>query len=387
MFRYFLLFILAIPGIKTQAQEVYTLQPSKIKLGKIDNWKNDTLWFELANTGDRPWFILPQHYGREFQLIYSRQTIQPGYAARVGVIYYTEVEGSFKLKIPVYLNLINEPIELMVSGNIRSIDPEALVQCPTVNRPPTLQPTTVLAKSEENREVKATEEEEEEEEVDNYAFEEIFVEEETPAFAEQESVAETMDDPDAFAPNAPANNIVLLLDKSRSMGSGGKMEALKSSIGKLIDALRPQDQITIITYSRVVKIPLLADDNASKDRMHQIVDELNAVGGSYGGKGMMKAFDLAKKYRLTEGNNAIILATDGKFNDREITEEDLFKKARHHSRRGIKVSGLAFGNDPRAVDFIQELADNGKGECIQVQEVSDSERMILQLVKDLSSAK
>jgi len=369
-----------------QAQNVYQLKPSKIQLGKVENWKNDTMWFELSNTGDKPWFILPQHYGLEFQLIHTRQMIQPGYSTRLGIVYYTEEEGPFKLKIPVYINVLDESIDLKITGIIRSIDPNALVQCPTVNRPPTLNPKPVVNDTEPLATLDPKEEKTEEIE-DTYAFEDSFVKDEVTDETATKWPKENSDDPDAFSVGAPANSIVLLLDKSRSMGANGKMEALKSSVGKLINALRPQDQITIITYSRVVKIPLLADDNASKERMYHIVSQLSAEGGSYGGKGMMKAFDLAKKYRLTDGNNAIIVATDGKFNDREITENDLFKEAQRHSRRGITVSGLAFGEDPRAVEFLKALSDNGKGKCIEVQKVSDSERMILQLVKELSYVK
>lgn len=386
MFRILLLIPFLILFTCIQAQSAYELKPSKIQLGKVENWKNDTMWFELYNTGEKPWFILPQHYGREFQLIHSSQNIQPGYSTRLGVIYYTEEEGSFKLNISVYINILNESIELKVTGLIRSIDPNALVQCPTVNRPPTLLAKPVVNKTDPVVTLESNEEETEEIE-DTYAFEDSFLEEEAAEETEPKLPEKDSDDPDAFSPDAPANNIVLLLDKSRSMGANGKMEALKSSVGKLINALRPQDQITIVTYSRVVKIPLLADDNASKEHMYQIVDQLSAEGGSYGGKGMMKAFDLAKKYRLTDGNNAIIVATDGKFNDREITEGDLYKEAQRHSRRGITVSGLAFGEDPRAVAFLKSLSDSGKGQCIEVQKVTDSDRMILQLVKELSYVK
>lgn len=378
--------ILMLSFFGASSQDVYRLSPKEYRLGKIENWQNDTLWFTLTNTSQSEWYILPQFYSRDYQVIHSRTPVQAGRSARIGIVYYTEYRGEFDLKIPIYINTLYEKIELRVKGNIRSIDPRALVQCPTINH----RPEEVASKEEERVQVFNVGEEESDKAQEEYAFEEEFIEEEELEDSEGESEIQALplrqkNDPDAFRSDAIPNNIVLVLDRSRSMNEQNKMDQLKLSLEKLIRALRPQDRITMISYSRSIEVHCEGWGGDQKNEMIKMVQGLSAEGGSYGSKGMDMAYKMVAKYRIPEGNNAIILATDGKFNDKDFSQEKLMKKAKSMQLRyQISLSGLAYGEDPRALKFLEELSESGKGKYIPVASNKDQERMILNLVKELS---
>lgn len=363
------------------AQIPFSIKEDRINLGKIENWRNDTAWFYIQNTSNRAWYLLPKHLGMaDFQLIYSRRLVNPDELAPIGIVHYTEKEGIFKIKTSVYISSWDEPIDLTYTGNILSFHPNALVACPTVNGPNSEE--IITAKIEKNLKKDKREEVPENIEVDEYNFEDSFVEEDELLVQRDEEIKETFND--AFSSNAPINNIILVLDKSRSMAAENKMSRLKASIIKLIYALREQDQITVLTYSRVVKIPISSNHNASKSELVQVVNDLKADGGSYGNKAMTEAFEIARKSRVRDGNNAIILATDGKFNDRDFSEEDLYKEAKRASRYGISLSGIAFGEDPRALDFLKILSESGRGTYVEVESQMDSDQMIIDMINTLS---
>ncbi len=384
------------------SQKPYQLHPKDYRLGKIENWKNDTFWFTLRNTSSSEWYILPQFYNQEYQVLHTRDRIQSGQSTRVGVLYYTEYTGGFNVEIPLYINVSNDKIMLKISGNIRTIDPNALVYCPPIRRSSSpvasaepkerVQIFNVGEKEEENEPEKVEEKVGEE-----YAFEDDFLEDEeedidesVPVISIPEVVEEevkVVDSPDEFRSDAIPNNIVLVLDRSRSMSQEDKIEKLKLSLNKLIRALRPQDKITLISYSRSIEVHCEGWSGERKDEMIKMVENLNAEGGSYGSKGMEMAYKMVAKYRIPEGNNAIVLATDGKFNDKDFSEEKLQKKAKSMNLRyQISLSGLGYGTDPRALQFLESLADAGNGRFINVEEEKDNERMILNLVKDLSGS-
>jgi hypothetical protein len=76
-------------------------------------------------------------------------------------------------------------------------------------------------------------------------------------------------DPKYFKPV----NVVFVLDISSSMKQADKMELMKYSLAQLTSMLRPEDKITLVTYSSDAQVYMRALSGADKDKIYEKVFE------------------------------------------------------------------------------------------------------------------
>ena len=169
-----------------------------------------------------------------------------------------------------------------------------------------------------------------------------------------------------------ANNIVLLLDVSSSMLYERKFTLLQQSVNNLVMVLRPIDNVSIITYARDAKIVLGGIPGSEKEKIMGVVQELTASGITQGVKGLNTAYDLALKKFIARGNNQIILATDGEFSEKNVTDEYYKQFITGYAAKGIKLSILGFGMNEEAINRMKKMTAYGEGRYIHI----DSEKYI-----------
>ena len=113
---------------------------------------------------------------------------------------------------------------------------------------------------------------------------------------------------------APPNNLVFLLDVSGSMDEPNKLPLLKASFRLLVQELRPQDRIAIVVYAGAAGLVLPSTSGGEKEKILAALDGLEAGGSTAGGAGIKLAYQIARQNFIRNGNNRVILATDGDFN-------------------------------------------------------------------------
>lgn len=101
--------------------------------GTVAYWKNDTAYFTVRNAGGKDLIFLPTHYKEDVRVIFDRRNASPGERLDIKIVYYTEHTGKFEVEVPLYFNLSMTPVVFKLKGNIKRIDPNALVRCPQVN--------------------------------------------------------------------------------------------------------------------------------------------------------------------------------------------------------------------------------------------------------------
>src|SRR5690554_6993580 len=104
--------------------------------------------------------------------------------------------------------------------------------------------------------------------------------------------------------------LVFLVDLSGSMSSQNKLPLLKSSLKVLLDELRPDDRVSIVYYANNVGVLLEPTKASEKQKIIEVIDKMNASGGTSGGGEIELAYEMAEKHFLKDGNNRIILATE-----------------------------------------------------------------------------
>lgn len=184
---------------------------------------------------------------------------------------------------------------------------------------------------------------------------------------------------------APPSNLVFLLDVSGSMGDPDKLPLLQESFAKLTDNLTEKDRISIVTYASEDKVVLQGARGDEKKKIKKALNKLKANGGTYGSKGIERAYELAEEYFIEGGNNRIILATDGDLNIGMTTEEELEELISEKKESGIFLSVLGFGTGNIKDNKMETLADKGNGnyayiDCLREADKVLSEEMTATLV-------
>ncbi len=170
-----------------------------------------------------------------------------------------------------------------------------------------------------------------------------------------------------------SNNIVFLIDVSSSMDRPEKLPYLKKAVKDMVKILRKEDLVTIIVYSSKVKILLQGEPGNNKETIYHLIDGLEAKGLSHGTEGLYLAYDNAKQNFINQGNNQIILVSDGMFNSNDFSPKGIFKLAKEKADlENIKTSAVGFGKNTEAIEFMKTLTQNGSGNFIRILSENDA---------------
>jgi Mg-chelatase subunit ChlD len=183
------------------------------------------------------------------------------------------------------------------------------------------------------------------------------------------------------------NNIVFLLDVSASMGSNHKLPVMKKAMHRLFEVLRDVDNISVIVYSTSVGVLVPPTPANLKDSILKHIDSLGCSGRTYGQQALETAYRYAESKYIQGGNNQIILATDGIFNNPDLSEEQIFQMVAQKAESGIPLSVVAFGTDAEAVEFLRKLSKKGGGNFWNIKSNEASVDYLIKEVKKNSKKK
>jgi Ca-activated chloride channel family protein len=180
----------------------------------------------------------------------------------------------------------------------------------------------------------------------------------------------------------PRANLVLLIDTSGSMAPEDRLPLLKNAFRMLIDTLRPDDTVGIVTYAGQTRAALEPTKVAEKRKILEAIERLHASGGTAGGAGIQEAYRMAEGAFDTTAVNRVILATDGDFNV-GITDVGQLKSFIERKREtGIYLSVLGVGRGNYNDALMQALAQNGNGAAAYIDTLSEARKV---LVDEVSS--
>ena len=173
-------------------------------------------------------------------------------------------------------------------------------------------------------------------------------------------------------------NVVFVLDVSSSMLVGNRLELLKYSLFELIDYLRPQDQMAVVTYSSKTRLLFETTSASEKETMKLPIKRLRAAGGTAGGDGIKMGFAQADKAFLKDGANMVIIITDGAFNK---NSDDYQQSIAKYQEQGITFSVVGIQNAEREEAKMREAADIGKGRYVPIFKLTDAQRNLIQEIR------
>lgn len=174
----------------------------------------------------------------------------------------------------------------------------------------------------------------------------------------------------------PPNNLVFLIDVSGSMMSPDKLPLVKQSLRLLVDQLRPQDRVAIVAYAGNAGLVLPSTSGDEKVQITDAIDRLEAGGSTAGGAGIVLAYATARANFLANGNNRVIIATDGDFNV-GATGGDLERLIELKRSEGVYLTVLGFGTGNYQDAMMEKLAKKGNGNYAYIDELNEARKMLV----------
>jgi Mg-chelatase subunit ChlD len=419
--------------------EALKLSSSEVDFGKIAAIVYPAKTVEFVNQGTGKLAILLVEKGPNVRVSYQRRFYQPGEKGFISLYYDVRNVGPFSEEIKLFTNADAEPVLLKIKGTCISVQEcfpnmnnllvrNIVVVNKNTQAPVPLAKVTFVHNHRTQNAVtlKMDKEGKAEEELpigiyniaaNENGFEpyntELFIPKtypnvlieltpkqaapapvpivetptpaesvQTPAEQKQPEIKVTSGDlpEDKYA----ANNIVLLLDVSGSMNAQGKFRLLQQSVNNLVMILRPIDYVSVITYSSTSKVVLPGIPGNEKDEITKVIEDLTPTGSTQGVKGLNTAYELATQKFIKGGNNQIILATDGEFSEKNVTDEYYEKFITDYSGKGIKLSILGFGINKEAITRMKKMTTYGKGSYIHVESEKFVKNALINEIKTMS---
>lgn len=179
----------------------------------------------------------------------------------------------------------------------------------------------------------------------------------------------------------PKTNIVFLLDVSGSMDNPDKLPLLKEAFSMMVEELGENDRVSIVVYAGASGTIIDGITGDQKDVILRAIRELSAGGSTAGSEGIELAYELAKKHFISNGNNRVILATDGDFNVGLTSNNELMAYIEKKREEDIFLSVLGFGTGNTNFETMETLADTGNGFFAYIDTQKEAEKV---LVNELS---
>ena len=180
------------------------------------------------------------------------------------------------------------------------------------------------------------------------------------------------------ADNRPGHNLVFLIDTSGSMFGSDRLDLVKRAFLLLLDELKPEDTISVVTYASNDRVLLEGVPAADKTRIMEAISELEARGSTNGSAGITRAYEIAEKYYREGGVNRILLATDGDLNVGVTGEGDLANLVTEKKKAGISLTCLGFGMGNYKDNKMEALADYGDGNCRYIDTIYEARKALVE---------
>jgi len=174
------------------------------------------------------------------------------------------------------------------------------------------------------------------------------------------------------APSPPLN-VCLVLDRSTSM-KGEKMDVVKSTAVQILRNLRPQDILSVVTFSDRAEVIIPAAYHQDRTRLEARIQMIQPSGATEIYQGLETGVKEVMRSLDSKRINHIILLTDGHtYGD----EQECLALASKIAERGIGISAMGIGKEWNDI-FLDVLATHTGGSSAFISDPKDIKRLLLE---------
>ncbi|MBP9068096.1 MAG: VWA domain-containing protein [Bacteroidia bacterium] len=347
-----------------------------VELGNVKEAYEIRADITVKNTGAKKLYLLKADGEKGIKVFTSKKTIEVNDTALLVISFIPESAGRFSKEIKLFSSAQPDAVELRIKGNLEILKSDDKTACFYFGRPnkpvAVKEDAIVVNKPIEKRDNSNKMPDNSSSPVETKTF--------VPEPKKKEPIVETTHSKLPETLYKP-NNLLFLVDVSNSMKDSLKLPLLKIAINKLIDDVRDIDFITLVCYADSVRVLAENINGSKKEELHTIVNALKARGLTKGRQAIIKSESVLINHYIKEGNNQMILATDGKFN---FYSEDEKKFIAQQENNPIVMSVIGFGDDRDAIKNLKEIAEKGKGSFIHIKKKTNLDELLMEEVKERS---
>ena len=116
---------------------------------------------------------------------------------------------------------------------------------------------------------------------------------------------------------------------------------------------------------------------AEKTKIKDAIDKLEAGGSTAGGAGIKLAYKTAQENFVKNGNNRVILCSDGDFNVGESSDDAMERLIENERKSGVFLTILGYGMGNYQDAKMQKLADKGNGNHAYIDGISEAKKVLV----------
>jgi Ca-activated chloride channel family protein len=415
---------------RTSAQIV--VQPSSLQYGTTSPSTEWIVDVHIQNRSDKKDFLLRHTFSHEYEVLFTSKTLMPDSTITMRVKFIPRARGEYSEDILLYFASMNEPVKLPVRAMVDYKNPQDNIPCPDFGRlaadcctdnmflvevldAKTFEPISnaQVRITEDGTErmklrtgstgkvtqsipisfytIQASAEGYKSGEVTSYINHrksyfriELVRDQSVPVIAKEPTPAQPPDTVQTTAkePVLAAlpeelfrpSNFVFLLDISSSMAERDKLDLMKKSLSRLTGVLRPGDKIALVTYASEANVVLQPVSGEQKTQVLSMVNNLTAGGSTSGAKGFKTSYTLLRKSFIRDGNNQLIVVTDGVFQPADQVEIE--KLVGRSVKKKITTSVVGIQCVSFAATKLSEISSAGGGSFLAIDDEQDLDVLI-----------
>ncbi len=173
------------------------------------------------------------------------------------------------------------------------------------------------------------------------------------------------------------SNLVFLVDCSGSMSDQNKLPLLKKALSRLLDQLDDKDKVAIVTYAGAAGLVLPSTPASQKKKILNALNQLESGGSTAGGQGIELAYKVALDNLIKDGNNRVILATDGDFNIGTSSTDALVDLIEEKRKQDIYLTICGFGMGNYKDDRMEQISNAGNGNYFYIDNMREAEKVFV----------
>jgi Mg-chelatase subunit ChlD/type II secretory pathway pseudopilin PulG len=156
-------------------------------------------------------------------------------------------------------------------------------------------------------------------------------------------------------------NIVLLLDTSGSMERADRVAIIDRALQVLATKLHPNDGLSVVTFARTARLFADGLPGNQAGAVARKLREITPEGGTNLEEAMRLAYETAMRHYLAQGENRVILLTDGAANLGDVTPATLKRKVESNRKQGVAFDCFGVGWDGYNDQLLETLSRAGNG--------------------------
>lgn len=156
-------------------------------------------------------------------------------------------------------------------------------------------------------------------------------------------------------------NIVLLLDNSGSMERADRVSIIREALRVLAGQLHAGDTFSVVTFARTAQLRVDGIQGNQAGAAAEEIGKLTPEGGTNLGDAMDLAYETARRHYLANGDNRVVLLTDGAANLGDVNADTLKQKVEAQRQQGIALDCFGIGWEGFNDDLLEVLTRHGDG--------------------------